>query len=106
MDLRAYYKKIRDVESTISVPFVVVVSEETPDGGKTGRCAEASKPVAAKLIAEGRARLASEEDSKQYYESQAEGRREAEAVAAAQRMQVTLVASTDPRVSKGKTSKE
>ena len=106
MDPRTYYKKIREVESTISDPFVVLVSLETPDGGRAGVYTEASRSVAAKLLAEGWARLASEEESKLHHESQAEARREAEATVAAQRMQVTLVTNPEFRVSKSKTPKE
>ena len=36
MDLRAYYQKMRKVESEIQDPYVVIVSRETPDGGRAG----------------------------------------------------------------------
>ncbi len=106
MDLRAYYKKIRDVESGIQEPFVVVVGTDTPDGGKAGTRSEAAKHIAAKLVVEGRARLATDEESKAFREEHAEARREAEATAAAQRMQVTIVPNTDYRAKPTKSSKE
>ena len=58
MDLRSYYRKLREVEATIPDEHVVLVSLATPEGGKAGVRTEAPKAIAAKLIAEGRARLA------------------------------------------------
>ncbi len=97
MDLKAYYRKVHEVESAIPTPFVVVIGLDTPDGGKAGTRSEAARPVAAKLITEVRARLATEEEAKIFYGNQADARREAEALAAAQRMQVTLVPSSEYR---------
>lgn len=106
MDLRAYYRNIREVESTIPTPFIVVVALDTPEGGKAGTCSETTRFVAAKLVAEGRAKLASEEQTKRFYEQHAEARREAEANAAAQRMQVTIVGTSELRQKPGKAAKE
>ncbi len=106
MDLRAFYKKIHEVENTISAPYVVVVGIETPDGGKPGTLAEVSRLIAAKLITEARVRLASDDEANAFYEAQLLARMEAEALAATQRMQVTLVPSADVRVKHPKTSKE
>ena len=106
MDLRAYYKKIREIESTIEPPFIIVIGLETPEGGKPGTSTEAARFVAAKLVAEGRARIASADEAKLFYDSQAEARQEAEATAAAQRMQVTIVGHSEPRPRQGKSSKD
>jgi hypothetical protein len=106
MDLKAYYKKIRLIESTITPSFVVLVGLETPEGGKAGTPTEASRLVASKLIAEGRARLATSDEADTFYESHAEARREAEARSAAQRMQVTLVGHTELKGRPGKASKD
>lgn len=106
MDLRAYYKKIREVEGAIGTPYVVVVGLETPEGGKAGVGTEAVRFVAARLITEGRARLASAEEAKAFYEGHAEARRGAEASAAADRMQVTIVGHTDLKPRSSKASKE
>ena len=64
MDLRVFYQKIRKVEQELDGDYVVVVSQETADGGRPGRMAEVRKPVAARMIVEGRARLASAEECK------------------------------------------
>lgn len=53
MDLRGYYEKIRAVEAEIRERDAVIVC-----GGKMS---EAPRAVAARLIAEGKAELASEE---------------------------------------------
>jgi hypothetical protein len=64
MDLKVYYKKIRETASTIPEEFAVVVSKESPDGGKAGVMSEVTRQQAARLVVEGRARLATKEESK------------------------------------------
>lgn len=68
MDLRVYYKNVRDLEATIPGEFAVIVSLNTPDGGKAGLTSEVPRYAAAKLVVENRARLASEEEGKAYFE--------------------------------------
>ncbi len=63
MDLRVFYQKMRKLESQIPDAHVVVVSLETADGGKPGRLTEVSRECAARLMVEGRASLASPEES-------------------------------------------
>lgn len=58
MDLRGYYKRIRDLESTIEAKDIVVVSLATPDGGAEGIVTEVPKRVGCQLVVEGKARLA------------------------------------------------
>ena len=66
MDVRAYYKKIRKMEAEITEPYVVVVSRETPDGGKPGVRTDVPRSLAAKLIVEDQATLASPEETAQF----------------------------------------
>ncbi len=94
MDLKRYYQKIRDVESTILEPFAVVVSLETPDGGKAGAVTEVPPRVAARMIVDGSARLASVEEVQRLRQAQAEALQAAEQAEAAGRVQLTVV-STD-----------
>ena len=47
MDLKNYFKKIRDAEASIEEPFPLIVSLETPDGGKPGAVVEVSRLEAA-----------------------------------------------------------
>jgi hypothetical protein len=66
MDLRVYYQKIRTLEAELPDPFVVVVSRETTDGGKAGIKTDVPRRLAARLIVEGRADLASLEEAAQF----------------------------------------
>jgi hypothetical protein len=95
MNLKLYFQKIREFESSIVEPFVVLMSHETSDGGKEGLLTEVPKAVAAKMIADGRGDLASEEAAREFQERKAQAKREAEAEATANRMQVTLVPTAD-----------
>jgi uncharacterized protein (UPF0261 family) len=94
MDLRGYYQKIREVEEKIVEEFAVVVSHATGDGGKAGTLTEVLRRVAAKLIVDGLARLATNEESKTFQVTQAESKRIADQAAAAARLQLTVL-STD-----------
>ncbi len=66
MDLRAYYQKIRKIEAEIPEQYVVMVSRETPDGGKPGMKTDVPRSLAAKLIVEEQARLASPEETAEF----------------------------------------
>ena len=66
MDLRAYYQKIRKIEGDITDPVVVIISRETPDGGRPGIRSDVSRAVAARLVAEEKAELASPEQAAQF----------------------------------------
>ena len=69
MDLRLYFHKIRTIEATIPGEHVVVVSMETPDGGRPGQLSEVSRGVAAKLIVQAKARLANEDEAEEFHAS-------------------------------------
>jgi hypothetical protein len=66
MDLRAFYQKIRKIESTIDDREVVIVSRETADGGKPGVKTDVPRNLAARLIAEEKADLATPEQAAQF----------------------------------------
>jgi len=66
MDLRAYYDKIRMIETLIDAVFAVVTSRATPDGGRAGVMTELPKAAAARLIADGKADLANPEEAAQF----------------------------------------
>jgi len=91
MELKVYYQKLRQVEGGIPEPYVVVSSLGTPDGGRPGVLTEVPRALAAKLIVEGGARLATGEESQEFREQVAEAKRLAEQAAAAGRIQVTVV---------------
>lgn len=75
MDLKAYFKKIRDAEKGLKGEYQLVVSLATPDGGKAGVITEVATAVASRLIVEAKARKASDEESKRFLEEQAAKRK-------------------------------
>lgn len=77
MAIRAFFRKVREIEQGISSDFVVVVSNETTDGGKPGVETEVSRIQAARLIADSKARLATPEETAAFYQAVAERWRQA-----------------------------
>ena len=97
MDLKVYYRKIREAEASIAEPDVVMVSFETPDGGRAGKMTEVSRAAAAKLIVEGRARLATEEERARFVAETQAAREEAKRRESASRIRVAVIPETDLR---------
>jgi len=95
MDLQVYYQKIREAESKIPEEFPLVVSAETNDGGKGGTITEVPRRIAAKLMIEGQARLATKEEAKAHREAVAEAKRAADRAAAAAKVQLTVLSTTE-----------
>jgi len=95
MDLRVYFQKVRQLEATIAHEHLVVISEDTGDGGKAGVLTEVARHTAAKLIIEGRAKPATEEQSKAYYAAESAKRETAQRAEFANTVQVTLVAEPE-----------
>lgn len=91
MDLKAYFHKVREIESTIESDYVVVVSLETPDGGRPGQMTEVTRQVAARMIIDGKARLAASDESRDYYSAIECEREETMRRNAESRINVTLV---------------
>jgi hypothetical protein len=95
MDLKIYYQKIREAEERIGEDHPVVVSTETQDGGRAGVRMEVPKSVAAKMLVDGRARIASSKEAEEFRAQQAADRLQAESLLAATRMHVTVVSTGD-----------
>ncbi|MGA7235480.1 MAG: hypothetical protein WBY44_07360 [Bryobacteraceae bacterium] len=95
MDLKLYYQKVRNTEAEIAEAFPVLVSKETQDGGKDGRCAEVTRAIAAKMIVEGSARLATTDEAKAYRDTQTEAKRIADQEAEAAKVQFTVVSTSE-----------
>ena len=74
MDLRMYYQKVRELERSFKTTFPVVVSQETPDGGTAGVKTEVPIHVAARMIVDGQAVLASEKEAQEFLEQKIEKR--------------------------------
>jgi len=86
MDLRAYYQKMRSLEAQIHGESAVIVSLETSDGGTPGRMTEVRRELAARMVVEGRARLATAEEASAFLSAQSSAYEQArQEEAAAQR---------------------
>ncbi len=66
MNLRAHYQKVRELQATLAEPFLVMRSQATPDGGRAGVLTEVPRHLAAEMIADGRACVADEADTKKF----------------------------------------
>ena len=95
MDLRVYFQKIKQLEEIITGAFAVVVSHETPDGGIAGVLTEAPKSVAAQLVVEGKARLASQEEADAFQESKVQAKAESDRAALSGRVRLNLVSESE-----------
>jgi hypothetical protein len=74
---------------------VVVISLETPDGGKPGVATEVSRRNGARRIVEGWAQLASEDEAASFRETQRQAKVLADEMENARRMQFTVVPSAE-----------
>jgi hypothetical protein len=97
MDLRAYYRKIRETEAQLPADEVVVVSHETADGGVAGVKTEVPRRLAAKLLVEGKARLATAEEAEDYRRELKEAHRRAQEIAAASKVQIAVISDNELR---------
>ena len=66
MNLRSYYQKIRDMAETLEPGDVWIESLATRDGGRPGVFTQVSRQLAAKLIVDGKAQLATAEAAAEY----------------------------------------
>jgi hypothetical protein len=104
MDVRQYYRKLREVESGMAEPYVLVTSLETSDGGKPGIVCEVSREQAAKLIVEGRVALSTNDEGNAFVAKRAAEKRAIEKADIARRLQVTIVSASDEKESKATVS--
>jgi|HubBroStandDraft_1064217.scaffolds.fasta_scaffold1064278_1 D-ribose pyranose/furanose isomerase RbsD len=95
MDVKTYYQRIRTVEATIPTQFAVVVSLPTDDGGKKGVMVEVPRYLAAKMVVEGSAEIATAAQASAFQQEQAAAYRAVEDAAAASRVEVTMVSSEE-----------
>jgi ribosomal protein L9 len=91
MDLTLYYNNIREEEARIAETFAVIVSNETADGGKAGQLTEAPKAVAARMIIQGLARLATAEQAEAFRADQEAAARQMKEQAAAAQVQFSVM---------------
>ncbi len=95
MDVKQYFRKMREVESSLTDSYPVVISLETSDGGKAGAVCEVPRSIAAKMIVEQRAVLASSEQRELFFQQQEAAKKAAEKAEFARRVQVAIIADSD-----------
>ncbi len=100
MDLKVYYRKIREIEAALETPDVIVVSVETPDGGRAGVCKEVTRRLAATLMVEGKARLATAEEAEAYRRQLREEQERALRAQAESKIRVALVSEGEAALRK------
>jgi len=93
MNLQVFYQKVRETEAAIAEDYPVIVSHETSDGGRAGTFTEVPRRLAAQMVVENQARLATAKETAAYRESLAESRRQAEQTAAAARLQISVLST-------------
>ncbi len=102
MDVKSFYKKLRETESGIVESFPVVASLATGDGGKEGILTETPRWLAARMITEGQARLALPEEVKTYRDAHEDARRKAAEEATATKVQIAVMTPSELSKLKGK----
>lgn len=100
MDLRAFFQKLRKIEREIVDPHVVMVSNDTPDGGRAGQLSEVSRSNAARLILEGHATLASPEQAAEFRAEARKAMEEAQQRQLAEKVQVNVISDADLKAMK------
>jgi hypothetical protein len=101
MNVRVYYQKIREAESGINDEYPIVVSRETGDGGKAGVMTEVPRRVAAKLVVDGTATLASAADANEFRTKQADAKQAFDDAVAAAKVQLTVLPTAELERLKG-----
>jgi hypothetical protein len=97
MDLRQYFKKIKDTELSIEEPYPLIVSLDTTDGGKAGTVVEVSRQEAAKAIVELRALWANGEQKEAYLKQEGERKKSAEKTELSRRLQIAIISDSELR---------
>lgn len=95
MDVKQYYKKIREVEASLEEAYPLIISVETSDGGKAGTVCEVPRHTAARMIVENRAVLASAKEKEAYKQQQVVAKKAAEKAELARRVQVAIISDPD-----------
>ncbi|HSH14405.1 MAG TPA: hypothetical protein VLD18_00125, partial [Verrucomicrobiae bacterium] len=66
MDLKGYYRKIREAEARLGEEFPILRSLATEEGGKAGRLVEVTRAVAARMIVDGIAEVAGTDEATEF----------------------------------------
>ena len=97
MDLKAYYRRIRETEASFEDEFPVVKSLATESGGREGRLTETTRAVAARMLADGVAVLASAVEAAAHRKAAAAAKRAEEERRRAAQVQFAVLSEADLR---------
>ena len=97
MDLRAYYRWIREVEASLEEEFPVVRSRATEAGGQGGRLVETTRHLAAQMIVDGVAELADPSEAKALRRQALEAQRLEQEKRKSAQVQLTVLSEADLR---------
>lgn len=95
MNLKDYYRQIDQQVAAIEGNFVLVVSLETPNGGRAGIVSEVNRATAAKMIVEQKARLMTPEEVTALKAAQEEEQKQKDLADLQDRMRMTRLAEEE-----------
>jgi hypothetical protein len=101
MNLRQYYQKIQEAEASLQDDFPVMSGKDTGNGGSSSVLTETTRAIAAKMLVEGTADLASPEQAAAFRQQQADALRLVQDAADAGRVQVAVVSADEIRKLRG-----
>ncbi len=101
MDMRQFYQKIKEFELGIKSEEVIVVSTETPDGGKAGVKSEVTRASAARMLAEGRARIATAEEAQSFHQEKEAAYKRWQDILNSAKVQLTVLTDSEMKAIKG-----
>jgi hypothetical protein len=97
MDLKEYYRRVADQEAAIESEFPLVISHKTPNGGKAGVFAEVTRSVAARMVVDGVARLATEDETIAHLQARMDEEERRREALARERLRVALAVEDELR---------
>ena len=108
MDLRSYYRRIHETEESLDGEAIVIESMATPSGGKAGHFTEVARSTAARMIVDGLAKAASDQDAAAFRQGAAEATKTEQERRQAAQVQFTVISESDLRAiaRSGRTRKE
>ena len=95
-----YYREITAQEAAIEKPFVLVISLQTPNGGRAGIESELNRVTAAKMIVDKQVRLATPEEVKRLRDDREEKQRQKDLASLQERVRMTRLAEDELRALK------
>jgi hypothetical protein len=105
MDLKAYYRKVREIAASIEEEFPLIKSLATEDGGVGGRLTEVTRAIAARMFFDGIAEPASADEIRDYRKNVEEARASEEQRRRSAEIQFTILSEADLRALQGASRK-